>query len=821
MEKPLIAEVVLALPLHKSLDYQVPLHLRDVVAVGSRVLVPLERRKVTGYVVAVKDSSDIEHIKPIEEVLDLLPLFGPSDLIFFKWISSYYFSPLGEVIKTALPSGINVKTNHYLSLTPQGKERLQDSTLSPTEKEILHGLAERHKIGLQTFKRALKNKKAFPLLSSLIKTGLISLSQSPGSRIVKPKEEKFFRVNEDQVSQFSFSGLKQMLKKAPRQLQVLKLLRDQGDLSQKQISALRGIGPVVLKALEEKGLITSSFKEVYRAPWEEEERGIDSSFELTAEQTGAVNKIVSTIKKQQYAPFLLHGVTGSGKTEVYLRTIRATLESGRGALVLVPEIALTPQLIARFKARFGNQIAQLHSGLSQGERFDEWRRILKGEARIVIGARSAIFAPLPSLGIIVVDEEHDTAYKQEDRVLYNARDMALVKAKMNNAVVVLGSATPAIETYYNTRIGKINYLHLAQRINSRPLPQVEVIDMRKEEPGVMLSSRLKEAIKERWGRGEQTVLFLNRRGFSPFVICRECGFTARCPNCTVSLVFHQEKQLLLCHYCNFSQPAPERCPLCQGHKIGVFGFGTEKLEAEVRRLFQDLRVGRLDRDTTTKKNALHQILGQFRKGETELLIGTQIVAKGHDIPGVTLVGVIAADHSLNFPDFRAGERTFQLLTQVAGRCGRGQSPGAVIIQTHNPEHPSIRLARGQDFSPFYEQEVAQRDELQYPPFHRMVNFRIKGNSLSRTLEGTSRLGKLSQELKKKEKIFKDATIDILGPVEAPREKLKGKYRFQMLIKGPDYRVLHSFIERIITKILPHLKIPGVKITVDVDPIDLL
>jgi primosomal protein N' (replication factor Y) len=337
----------------------------------------------------------------------------------------------------------------------------------------------------------------------------------------------------------------------------------------------------------------------------------------------------------------------------------------------------------------------------------------------------------------------------------------------------------------------------------------------------MLSSRLKEAIKERWRRGEQTVLFLNRRGFSPFVICRECGFTARCPNCTVSLVFHQEKRLLLCHYCNFSQPAPERCPHCQGQKIGVLGFGTERLEAEVRRLFQDLKVGRLDRDTIAKKNSLQQILKQFRKGETELLVGTQIVAKGHDIPGVTLVGVIAADHSLNFPDFRAGERTFQLLTQVAGRCGRGQRPGVVIIQTYNPEHPSIRLAMSQNFFPFYEQEVSQRDELQYPPFHRMINLRIKGNNLSRTLEGATRLGKLSQELKKKEKIFKDAVIDILGPVEAPREKLKGKYRFQMLIKGPDYRILHAFTERIITRIIPNLKIPGVKITVDVDPIDLL
>ncbi|HPD61399.1 MAG TPA: primosomal protein N', partial [Thermodesulfobacteriota bacterium] len=470
MEQSLIAEVVLALPLQKSLDYQVPPALRDLIAVGSRVVVPLEQRKVTGYVVAIKDSSEIENIKPIAEVLDLRPLFGPSDLAFFKWVSFYYFSPLGEVIRTALPSGINLKTNHYLALTPQGKERLQDSTLPPEEKEILSGLAEKHKIGLQTFKRTLRNKKAFSLLAGLIENGFISLKQAAVSRMVRPKEEKFFRLNEDQVAQFSFSGLKQMLKKAPRQLQVLKLLREQGELSQKQIFALRAIGSMVLKTLEEKGLITSYFKEVYRAPWSQEEPSRSCSFELTAEQTEVVNKIVSAVKKQQYAPFLLHGVTGSGKTEVYLRAIHATLEAGRGALVLVPEIALTPQLIARFKSWFGNQIAQVHSGLSPGERFDEWRRILKGEARIVIGARSAIFAPLKSVGIIVVDEEHDAAYKQEDRVRYNARDMALVKAKMNNAVIVLGSATPAIETYYNTRIGKINYLHLSQRIDSRPLP---------------------------------------------------------------------------------------------------------------------------------------------------------------------------------------------------------------------------------------------------------------------------------------------------------------------------------------------------------------
>ena len=820
MKKLLFAEVTLALPLHKNLDYQIPSVLQGTIVVGSRVVVPLEKRLVTGYVLTLKDSSGIKNIKYIKEVLDPLPLFGPADLNFLKWISSYYFSPLGEVIKNALPSGINIKSNQYLSVTSQGRRGFQDSILSNSEKKVLSALAERKKVSLRSFKKTFKYKKSLFLLESLIQKGFISLTQSQSSQTVRPKVEKVFQVNENRLSQLSFSDLKRLAKKASCQFRVLKLLRKQGSMSQKQIFSLTGIESMVLSALEEKALITHFLNEVYRTPLAEGEHRTDAPFELTSEQAGALKKIVSALKEQKYAPFLLHGVTGSGKTEVYLRAIRETLDAGRGALVLVPEIALTPQLIARFKARFGNTIAQIHSGLSPGERFDEWRRVIKGEAHIVIGARSAIFAPVQALGIIVVDEEHDTAYKQEERIPYHARDLALVKAKMNNAVVVLGSATPAIETFYNTRIGKINLLPLSKRIDNRPLPQVEVVDMRKEEPGVMLSSRLKEAIKERWARGEQTLLFLNRRGFSPFVICKECGFSFRCPNCNVALVFHQHKQLLRCHYCNFSLRAPERCPHCQGEKVRVLGFGTERLEVEVRRLFQDLKVGRLDRDTTTKKNALQKILGQFCRGETELLIGTQMIAKGHDIPGVTLVGVIAADHSLNFPDFRAGERTFQLLTQVAGRSGRGQSPGAVIIQTYNPGHPSIRMAMAQDFFPFYDEEIFQRTELQYPPFNRMVNFRIIGNSFSRTLDCARQLGQASQKLKEKQSAFKDG-IEILGPVEAPREKLKGKYRFQMLIKSPQHSMLHTFTEKVLNGIIPRLKTSGVKITVDVDPIDLL
>jgi len=488
--------------------------------------------------------------------------------------------------------------------------------------------------------------------------------------------------------------------------------------------------------------------------------------------------------------------------------------------VLVPELSLTPQLLARFRARFGDMIAQIHSGLSGGERFDEWRKIRNGEAQIVIGARSAIFAPLKSPGIIVVDEEHDSAYKQDDTLCYSARDLALVRGRMNGAVVILGSATPTIETYHNTRIGKIAYLHLSCRIDNRPLPRVEVLDMRKEKPGALLSAQLKNGLRERYQKGEQTMLFLNRRGFSSFVLCRACGHTFRCSNCNVSLVYHRDKRLLLCHYCNLLKPAPDICPQCRSGKIKTFGFGTEKLEAEVRRLFPELKVGRLDRDTTVKKGSLQRILGEFRRGETDVLIGTQMIAKGHDLPRVTLVGIIAADLSLNFPDFRAGERTFQLLTQVAGRSGRGRIPGEVIIQTYNPSHPSIQMAVTQDFLHFYDTEISLRKELDYPPFHRLVNFRMAGNSLSRTRDYATMLGELSLDLCEKDSSFRN-TIEILGPAEAPWEKLKGKYRWQMLIKGRDHRVLHNFTEKVLLSLKPRIKVSGVRVTVDVDPVNLL
>jgi len=817
---PLIAEIALAQAVHKILDYQIPPSLQGPIKVGIRVLVPVGKRKLTGYVVKLKTSSTIKGIKPIEALLDPFPCFTSFDLDFFKWIASYYFYPLGGVIKHALPPGLNVKTRSLISLTAQGEKALGSNALSEQEEHLLSHVANKNTVSLKTLGSSLKQEAFSSLISSFLQKGYVQMTQDEGSQRVKAKREKTFQINENSLSNYSLSDLKHLLRKAPRQFQILKWLRKQQRTPQRSILSHWGNVGSVLKALETKKLVTGSFREVYRKPLVSEGVEVTSPPQLTSEQADALKKITSKIGRKSYAAFLLHGITGSGKTEVYLKAIEATMKTGRGALVLVPELALTPQLLARFRARFGDMIAQIHSGLSGGERFDEWRRIKNGEAQIVIGARSAIFAPLKSPGIIVVDEEHDGAYKQDDALCYNARDLALVRGRMHGAVVILGSATPTIETYHNTRIGKIAYLHLSCRIDNRPLPRVEVLDMRKEKPGAVLSAQLKNALKERFQKGEQTMLFLNRRGFSPFVLCRECGFSFRCSNCNVSLVYHRDKKVLLCHYCSLLKPAPDMCPQCRSGKIETFGFGTERLEAEVRRLFPELKVGRLDRDTTVKKGSLQRILGEFRRGETDVIIGTQMIAMGHDLPRVTLVGIIAADLSLNFPDFRAGERTFQLLTQVAGRSGRGPIPGEVIIQTYNPNHPSIKMAVTQDFLRFHDAEISLRKELDYPPFHRLVNFRMVGNSLSRTRDYATTLGALSMDLQQKNHSFRN-TIEILGPAEAPWEKLKGKYRWQMLIKGQDHRVLHSFTEKVLLSLKPRIRGSGVRVTADVDPVNLL
>lgn len=815
-----IAEVVLPLPLKKVLHYSIPLYLQGKTETGCCVLVPLGNRKLTGYVVGIRAASSLKNLRSIEQVLDPSPLFGPIDLRFFRWISSYYFYPLGKVIRTALPPGTQAKTFKRLALTPLGETALSQRLLTDPEHKLLHHFSAL-KSGMSSGGKIFTHPaQSTPLVASLVEKGLLALSQSLGPCTAKPRLETFLRIDEKVLATFGLEDLRALRRKAPRQFSLLKWLRKVGEASPAELTAHLGKAASCRKDLVRKGLLLVSRREVYRTPPVTPQEEAVDSLRLTPEQADALHAIASKIQARTYGAFLLHGVTGSGKTEVYLRAIEAALVAGRSALVLVPEISLTPQLLGRFKARFGDAIAQFHSRLSEGERFDEWRRIRNGEAMIVIGARSAIFAPLPSPGVIVVDEEHDSAYKQEDRLCYHARDLALVKGKLHGAVVILGSATPGIETYYNTRLGKITYLHLSRRVDNRPLPRIEVVDMRAEPPATIISRRLHAAIQTRWEHGEQTMLFLNRRGFSPFVICTECGYAFRCVNCDVSLVYHRSKKTLLCHYCNFAQPAPTLCPSCRGHKLEAFGYGTEKLEAEISRLFPSLKVARLDRDTTARKSALHKILEEFRQGKTELLIGTQMIALGHDLPRVTLVGIIAADLSLNLPDFRAAEKTFQILTQVAGRSGRGQIPGEVIVQTFNPTHPSIRLAVGQSFHTFFEEEISHRQELLYPPFHRMVNFRISGTNAARTRSYAKDLGRLCRGLLARDSAF-HKNICILGPAEALWEKLKGTYRWQMVAKGPRHELLHRFTERVLNEVAPGIMVPGIRLMVDVDPVNLL
>ena len=546
---------------------------------------------------------------------------------------------------------------------------------------------------------------------------------------------------------------------------------------------------------------------------------------LTTPQKDVLLKLSDSITSGSFAVHLLHGITGSGKTEVYMSALEEVIKGGRRGIVLVPEIAITPQLIMRFVSRFGDKVAVLHSGLTEAERRCEWIRIKEGKDDVVIGVRSAVFAPVDKLGLVVVDEEHEHTYKQEEGFRFNARDVAVMRAKLSKAVVMLGSATPSLESYYNTQTGKYVYLSLPDRINNLPLPSVKIVDLRKKEGFTIFTADLLDAIKSRIERGEQSLLFLNRRGFSPFLLCLDCGHSPECPNCSVSLTYHKGDGNLCCHYCDYIIKPPDTCSQCSGSRWKAFGAGTERVEEELKKLLPDARIVRMDRDTTTKRGAHMRIFQSMKNKEADILIGTQMVTKGLDLPDITLVGVLLADATLHLPDFRSGERTFQFLTQVAGRAGRGTKGGEVIVQTFNPDHYAIRHASGHDFMGFYSDESSFRKALGYPPFKRLVRLLIKGNNKDHVASSSERL---------KEILVRNSAegIDILGPVSAPFSKIRGKHRWHIIIKGKDAKTLN----RIVRKSLDELKrqrqghtttgsVPGMnksaQVEVDIDPLSLL
>jgi primosomal protein N' (replication factor Y) len=570
-----------------------------------------------------------------------------------------------------------------------------------------------------------------------------------------------------------------------------------------------------LKSLAQKQIIVFEEQQVYRDPFGECFLESDIPESLTDEQEKALNIILEAMHKDRFAPFLLHGITGSGKTEVYLQATTHALEQGKPVLVLVPEIALATMLETHFLARFGSRVALLHSGLSAGQRFDQWCRIAQGKADVVIGARSAIFAPLANPGLIIVDEEHDTSYKQDDGLRYHARDLAVLRASQSAAVVILGSATPSVTSYYHARSGKYSLLQLGKRIEDRPLPKVHVVNLQsvKSVSGKIpvFTPQLLNKLRENLERGEQSLIFLNRRGYANFMICRECGQAVQCRHCQVSMTLHKSENKLLCHYCGFTISSRALCANCQSGSLTAIGAGTERLEHELPELLPGARIARLDRDTCQKRNDYIRILRAVHKGDIDILLGTQMITKGHHFPNVTLVGIILADTGLGLPDFRAGERTFQLISQVTGRAGRGEKPGQVIIQTFQPEHYSIEMARNHDYGGMYTREIELRRSLEYPPFARIVNVKIEATEDADVRDVAIRLANSARKFQRK------AAPEILGPAPAPLTRLRDKYRWQLLIKGNNLEALHTLLHRLEGDISMLNKGGRVKIAIDVDP----
>jgi primosomal protein N' (replication factor Y) len=804
-----IVEVAVGLPIPKTFHYRIPEKMKDSLQVGMRVLVPFKGRKVTGFTLGLPEHppEGIESsLLNVEDLLDQVPLIDAGMLRFYRWISDYYIYPLGEVIKTGLPPGLHLKSEPVLTLTDEGILSLTRGRLDGVQEKVFREIQKHGKIPLTRLLKRFPEELTRAKVFSWGKHGFLDMEEGMRRKEVKPKLEKVIEVTGERPGK-PLSG---------KRKEILEWMEKQEKVPYSELTKTFKSPSVPLQSLQAAGLIRIFQREVSRDLSVRSDMKPYSRPDLTQDQEVVLAEVSKGIHSKRFSPFLIHGVTASGKTEIYLRAIEAVLAQGRQAILLVPEISLTPQLLSRFQDRFGKNLALLHSGLGKGERFDQWRKIKKGDVSIAIGARSAVFAPFQRLGIIIVDEEHEPSYKQEEKLKYHARDLAVVRAKQAEATLLLGSATPSLESYDNAEKGRFHLLHLPERVEGKRLPDVDVLDLRKE-PG-LFSEKMKTALQKNIEEKKQSLLFLNRRGFASFILCPDCGFTFKCPNCSVTLTYHLKDRSLRCHYCDYQIPAPADCPQCQGHQLRRMGIGTERLEDEIRALFPGVQVERMDRDTTTRKHSHHHILKRFESGRIDILVGTQMIVKGHDFPGITLVGVISADTSLHFPDFRSSERTFQLLTQVAGRAGRGESAGRVIIQTFNPDHYSILRAKEHDFLGFYREEIQFRKALDYPPFCRLINFRLSGNNEKRTERAAEEMGKIGQVLLKK---GYGKGIQILGPSIAPFARVRGKYRWQMLVKGKNSSLLHHFGRNLAGRLEPQTKGRGVSLDIDVDPVFIL
>ena len=808
---PRYCDVSLPVPLDQAFTYALPATLQHRVKAGARLLVPFGPRKMTGVVLSVHDNPPGGHSAGGQFLKEALRLFDPEPVLnaellaLGKWISGYYCAPLGEVLRSMLPLASDIRSGKTYSLSDAGRDASRQLSIQPQEGDTLNQL--------------LQMLAARPLSAAYIKKKI-----PLADRILKSLEKKGWLISEEIHTD------RDPLRAPAAKLRIALTENDpQGKFvkAERELLAYLSLHPGThnLGELDEivrnastagRALARRQFVTLTPEPLAIRSAPIRAPHDLNQTQRNAFDLIGAGINTGKFCTFLLYGVTGSGKTEVYLNAIDVALAAGRSALLMVPEIALTPAVAGQFFARFGDRVAILHSAFSDSERADQWRRIRDGGASVVVGTRSGVFAPMRNLGLIVVDEEHDASYKQEETPRYNGRDVAIVRAQAADACVVLGSATPSLESRFNAQSGKYTLLEMPDRIADRPLPEVRVVDMREEfletRKHAIFSRVLIEAIRERIANNEQVMILLNRRGFSSFVACRSCGERVQCINCSVTLTYHRRDRRLLCHYCAYAEKVPSVCPKCHSEHIHFMGTGSERVEDELHNEFPEARIARLDRDTVTGKQQFENILQNFRDRNFDILVGTQMIAKGHDIPNVTLVGVVSADVGIGMPDFRAAERTFQILTQVAGRAGRGDLPGIVYLQTINPDHYAIRFAARQDYNGFFEKELQFRRFMKYPPCAAMANILVRAPKQEDALRMSTELGHhISMSME---------TIKILGPAEAPVPRLKAEFRYQMLIKSASRKDLNTLLKKA-RDYGRSQKWSATALVIDVDPLTLL
>ena len=813
---PTFCDVALPVPLDMAFTYKIADHQP---VIGGRVLVPFRTERLSGVVLAMHDNAPSMQAKTVIQVLDTEPVLDAGLIKLGQWISQYYLAPIGDVFRSMLPLAAEIKKARIYRMTETGYEALHASA------NIGSSRRSKQDIDTQMVEYAVLD---YLSMSEDALEGTIRSATGANRQILDLLLRKKWIAREDASSVRDAQRTVQvaMLKEPPvkpgklneNQQKIIALLQQQAGRALVEQLRTLDVPRTTLQTLVKREMV-----ELIEEPAEftissMKKRGPSHlDFIFNAEQKAALTTIQRSAAEQKFSVSLLHGVTGSGKTAVYLAAMQSVLESGRSAILLVPEIGLTPAAAANLHQVFGDEVAILHSALSADERAEQWHRIRRGEARIVVGTRSAVFAPVANLALIVVDEEHDSSYKQEETPRYNGRDVAVMRGKLTGAAVVLASATPAIESYHNAEAGKYRLIQLKERVERRPLPEVELVDMRSEfqQTGEdqIFSRQLILEVTDRLERGEQAMVLLNRRGYSSVVLCRSCGETLQCKNCTIAMTFHKAAHRMECHYCSYRQAVPKRCPKCDSEHIYFLGTGSEKVEERLHAAFPQARIGRLDRDTVRNRHDFEHVLNQFHSGEINLLVGTQMIAKGHDVHGVTLVGVVGADYALGFPDFRAAERTFQLLTQVAGRAGRGETPGKVVLQTYHPDHYAVQFAQQHDYSGFYEKEVRFRKWMHYPPFSALANVLVRSDKLEQTLRWTGQLGKWFESTR-------NDGVRVLGPSVAPILRLKRDYRYHFILKAASREKLNAALRRMLA-FADGEKIPRTNVIVDVDALSLL